>query len=280
MPRTARKNSNSNIYHVMLRGINRQNIFEEDGDRLYFMKILESCKEVSEFRLYAFVLMSNHVHFLIEPAGESLDTIFRRIGTRYAGWYNRKYQRAGHLFQDRFRSENVETDQYFMTALRYILQNPLKAGLEDSLGHYRWSSYRAYEKGKGALTDTQFALDLFGGREALMAFLSQNNDDAVMDEADFDRRLRGDQAKEKMVQITQCESAADFRLLDRPRQKELVIKLYHSGLSMGQIAELTGVPKTTVANTVKKMKDQTDMDSDPVLSESDSITYMDDLIIW
>ena len=101
-----------------------------------------------------------------------------------------------------------------------------------------------------------------------------------MDEADFDRRLRGDQAKEKMVQITQCESAADFRLLDRPRQKELVIKLYHSGLSMGQIAELTGVPKTTVANTVKKMKDQSDMDSDPVLSESDSITYMDDLIIW
>ena len=105
MPRIARKKSCSNIYHVMIRGINRQNIFEEDDDRLCFMKILNHCKEISGFRLYAFALMSNHIHLLIETAGESLDMVFRRIGTRYAVWYNRKYQRAGHLFQDRFRSE-------------------------------------------------------------------------------------------------------------------------------------------------------------------------------
>ena len=66
MPRTARKTSMSNIYHVMLRGINRQNIFEEDEDRLCFMNILGQCKKISGFRLYAFVLMSNHVHLLIE----------------------------------------------------------------------------------------------------------------------------------------------------------------------------------------------------------------------
>ena len=113
----------------MIRGINRQNIFEEDEDRLCFMIILDRCKAISGFRLYAFVLMSNHIHLLIEPSGEALDIAFTRIETRYAMWFNRKYQRTGYLFQNRFRSEAVETDQYFMTVLRYILQNPMKAGM-------------------------------------------------------------------------------------------------------------------------------------------------------
>ena len=94
MPRTARRMSGSNIYHVMLRGINRQNIFEEDDDRFRFMNILAWCKRVSDFRLYAFVLMSNHVHLLIEPVGEPLETVFRRIGIRYAMWFNHKYPKS------------------------------------------------------------------------------------------------------------------------------------------------------------------------------------------
>ena len=148
----------------MLRGIKRQIIFENDGDRHYFMTVLKACKEISGFKLHAFCLMSNHVHLLIEPAEEPLSMIFKRIGTRYAVWYNRKYQRAGHLFQDRFRSENIETEQYYLTALRYILQNPMKAGMEARPGTYRWSSYLAYENGSGSITDTQFATDLFGSR--------------------------------------------------------------------------------------------------------------------
>ena len=152
----------------MLRGINRQVIFEDDGDRRYFVSVLGECKEVSGFKLHAFCLMPNHVHLLIEPAEESLEIIFKRLGSRYAVWYNRKYQRVGHLFQDRFRSENVETDTYYKTVLRYILQNPMKAGIETRPGSYRWSSYLAYERKKGSLTDTSYAEELFGSHEALM----------------------------------------------------------------------------------------------------------------
>lgn len=136
MARTARKLSSSNIYHVMLRGVNRQTIFEEDEDRFRFLNTVSRCREVSGFSLHAFVLMSNHIHLLIETGIEPLDDIFKRIGTSYAMWYNRKYQRAGHLFQDRFRSESVETDQYYMTVLRYILQNPVKAGMVSHPGDY------------------------------------------------------------------------------------------------------------------------------------------------
>ena len=280
MPRIARKKSISNIYHVMIRGINRQNIFEEDEDRICFMKILDYCKKISGFRLYAFVLMTNHVHLLIEPSGETLNTVFSRIETRYAMWFNKKYQRVGYMFQDRFRSEAVETEQYFMTVLRYILQNPMKAGMESHPGSYRWSSYLAYEKGKGVVTDTQYAVDLFGGREPLMEYLVRSNDDSVMDEADFDRRLREEQAREKMLQITGCASASAFQQLERPHQKEYAAQMYLNGLSMGQISRFTGMAKTTVFKAVKAMKDA-DGEEESVLFES-SLTggYADDEIIW
>ena len=281
MPRTARKKTESNIYHVMLRGINRQNIFEDDQDRLYFMSVLASCKKVSGFRLHAFVLMSNHIHLLLEPLDEALDMIFRRIGTRYAVWYNRKYQRAGHLFQDRFRSENVSTVQYYQTVLRYILQNPMKAGMEKHPGEYRWSSYTAYEKGRGIVTDTQYAVELFGGRETLIQYLKQDNDDTVMDEENHDWRLRDDAARRIMRQITQCSSVSDFQKLDPDLQKKHAAEMYQERLSIGQIARLTGMSKTTVFRIVQRFKDEPPEDGQLILNESDETDWAYDAgMIW
>ena len=255
MPRTARKASLSNIYHVMMRGVNRQPIFENDGDRLHFMSVLKECKEISGFRLHAFCLMPNHLHFLIEPAGEPLDLVFRRIGIRYAVWYNRKHQRAGHLFQDRFRSENVENDLYYMTVLRYILQNPMKAGLEPRLGTYRWSSYPAYAKGTGSITDTQYATELFGTRESLIDFVRMGNEDIVMDETDPEWPLQDDDAKKIMEQITGCSATEEFRRLDRQLRNEYIRRMYAEKLSIGQIARLAGFSKSTVHEAVRDHPD-------------------------
>ena len=255
MPRTARKASLSNIYHVMMRGVNRQAIFENDGDRLHFMSVLKECKEISGFRLHAFCLMPNHLHFLIEPAGEPLDLVFRRIGIRYAVWYNRKHQRAGHLFQDRFRSENVENDLYYMTVLRYILQNPMKAGLEPRLGTYRWSSYPAYAKGTGSITDTQYATELFGTRESLIDFVRMGNEDIVMDETDPEWPLQDDDAKKIMEQITGCSATEEFRRLDRQLRNEYIRRMYAEKLSIGQIARRAGFSKSTVHEAVRDHPD-------------------------
>ena len=255
MPRTARKASLSNIYHVMMRGVNRQAIFENDGDRLHFMSVLKECKEISGFRLHAFCLMPNHLHFLIEPAGEPLDLVFRRIGVRYAVWYNHKHQRVGHLFQDRFRSENVENDLYYMTVLRYILQNPMKAGLEPRLGTYRWSSYPAYAKGTGSITDTQYATELFGTRESLIDFVRMGNEDIVMDETDPEWPLQDDDAKKIMEQITGCSATEEFRRLDRQLRNEYIRRMYAEKLSIGQIARLAGFSKSTVHEAVRDHPD-------------------------
>ena len=265
MPRTARKASLSNIYHVMMRGVNRQAIFENDGDRLHFMSVLKECKEISGFRLHAFCLMPNHLHFLIEPAGEPLDLVFRRIGIRYAVWYNRKHQRAGHLFQDRFRSENVENDLYYMTVLRYILQNPMKAGLEPHLGTYRWSSYPAYAKGTGSITDTQYATELFGTRESLIDFVRMGNDDIVMDETDPEWPLQDDDAKKIMEQITGCSPTEEFSRLDRQLRNEYIRRMYAEKLSIGQIARLAGFSKSTVHEAVRDHPDTDESGEEEVL---------------
>ena len=128
MPRQARRKSESGIYHILLRGINRQQIFEDIEDFEKFLEVLKDCKAISDYKLFAYCLMSNHVHLLIKEEKEPIEQIMKRIATRFVYWYNIKYQRVGHLFQDRFKSEPVENDAYFMTVIRYIHQNPLKAG--------------------------------------------------------------------------------------------------------------------------------------------------------
>lgn len=280
MPREARKISCSNIYHAMLRGINRQVICEEDADRRVFMMALKECKDVSGFKLHAFCLMPNHVHLLIEPAGEPLELIFKRLGVKYVGWFNRKYDRAGHLFQDRFRSENVEDNLYFMTVLRYILQNPMKAGMESQPGSYPWSSYLAYKKGIGSITDTQYAIDLFGSQEALIDYVLLGNEDTVMDEDQFDWRIRIEKAKEIMEQVSGCATVSDFQRLDRQIQKEYAVKIYLAGVSAYQIAKMTGMSKSTVERTVKKcLGESAGAVENTVLHEADG-EYLWDDIVW
>lgn len=122
MPRSARRQSETNLYHVMLRGNGQRHIFQDEEDNEQFIQRLNECKVVSGFEVYAYCLMGNHVHLLlrVNPKGEDLSQIFRRFGARYVYWYNAKYRRIGQLFQDRYKSEVVEDEAYMLTVLRYI----------------------------------------------------------------------------------------------------------------------------------------------------------------
>lgn len=268
----------------MLRGINRQVIFEDDNDRKRFLKILRDTRDISGFRLHAFCLMENHVHLLIEPVSEPLETIFKRIGVRYSGWYNYKYQRSGHLFQDRFKSENVESNDYFMRVLRYILRNPMKAGLEERPGTYRWSSYLAYKQGAGSLTYTDFAKKLFGSLEAVIHFVQQSNEDVFMDDEVSGRRVCDDRAKEVMINITNCRSVPEFQALDYAVQKAYALKMYNANIPIRAISRLTGMSKTTIARVAKAQEsamNETEVGYDPQMDDfSPDDIPMDDNIVW
>ena len=156
MPRAARIRSQSGIYHVMLRGLDKRDIFLEDRDRQRFLVGMFRAKEKAEFELYGYCLMDNHVHSLLRESEEEVGNIVKRITVGYIGWHNRKYERTGHLFQNRFLSEPVETEGYLLTVLRYIHQNPVKAGLTQKPKDYPWSSFGDYDniyKGKETIID-------------------------------------------------------------------------------------------------------------------------------
>lgn len=240
MPRQARKKSESGIYHVMLRGINKQQIFEDEEDCEKFLWVLKETKAVSEYKLFAYCLMGNHIHLLIKTGQEELEQIFKRIGSRFVYWYNWKYHRTGHLFQDRFKSEPVETEAYFLTVLRYIHQNPLKAGLCKTLETYRYSSYQTYLRGTDKeIVDTEFATSIVNEDE-LIAYFNETSDYVCLDIGE-DERKNDVEAAEIICKVSGCRNASEFQGLTLEKRDEAIRLLKENGLSIRQISRLTGI---------------------------------------
>lgn len=239
VPRQARKISQSGIYHVIMRGINQQTIFEDDEDYTKFLQILSDCKAISEFKLFAYCLMSNHIHILIKPEIEPLEQIFKRIGSRFVYWYNIKYKRQGHLFQDRFKSESVEDDSYFLTVVRYIHQNPVKAGVCGRVQNYKFSSFSDYIN-DGELIDREFLYSLIDS-EKFEKFNAEENYEKCLDiEEKYRIRVTDEEAKVIIKKLSKCQSVAEFQELDIKLRDNLIKIFIEKGLSIRQISRLTG----------------------------------------
>ena len=234
----------------MIRGINQQQIFEDDEDYEELIKILEICKEAGGFELFAYCLMGNHIHLLMKTHTEDLGHIFKRIGARYVYWYNWKYRRIGHLFQDRFKSEPVENDKYFLTVLRYIHLNPVKAKLSDSVEGYRWSSYGEYI-GDNRIVDTSFALEMTGVRE-FIKFHNADNNDTCLDISAKTLRMTDAEAKEVMRKICKCDSIESFLAQSLHERAVSIKKLNKAGASIRQISRISGVSKGIIEKTLNK----------------------------
>ncbi|RJR20840.1 MAG: transposase [Desulfobacteraceae bacterium] len=144
MPRQARIKGEFSIYHIIQRGNERKSLFLSDDDRLRFIDTLWRMKKKYNFLLYAYCLMDNHVHLLIDDNGNDISRLVKSINISYAYYFNQTYKRCGHLFQDRFRSELVDNDEYLLGVSRYIHNNPVKAGIVKKPPEYRWSSYNIY----------------------------------------------------------------------------------------------------------------------------------------
>jgi REP-associated tyrosine transposase len=168
MPRQARIDAPGALHHIIIRGIERRRIFTDDQDRDNFIERLgEIVRETKTF-CFAWALIPNHAHILLRSGETFLATVMRRLLTGYAGWYNRRHRRHGHLFQNRYKSILCQEDSYLLELVRYIHLNPLRAKIVKSLAEldkYPYSGHSALTgKVPREFQDTDYVLRLFGGK--------------------------------------------------------------------------------------------------------------------
>jgi putative transposase len=131
------------VYHLTTRGVDRQPIFRDRDDRLAFLRLLDRVATLDEFRIHAFCLMTNHVHLLVETPRGNVGTGMHRLLHRHARRFNHRHGRRGHLFEERYGSSLLRSEEHLLSAARYIALNPVRAGLCDDPAAWPWSSHRA-----------------------------------------------------------------------------------------------------------------------------------------
>ena len=144
MARKPRIEVEGGLYHLITRGVDRRDIFHSPEDHKKFLSLLAVQKEKLPFFLYAYCLMTNHVHLLIERMTDDVGRIMHRVLTGYTQYYNRKYRRSGHLLQGRHKAILCQSDMYLAELVRYIHLNPVRAKMVRKVENYPYSSHRAY----------------------------------------------------------------------------------------------------------------------------------------
>jgi putative transposase len=150
------------LYHVLLRGNDRREIFGDDKDRFRFYGILNLASQPYPFKIHAFCLMTNHIHLEIQVSDIPMSKIIQSVAQRYTQWFNWRHHKVGHLFQGRYKAIMIDADEYLLELAAYIHLNPVRAHMVDRPEKYRWSSHRAF-LGKETLPwlETGFILSLF-----------------------------------------------------------------------------------------------------------------------
>jgi REP element-mobilizing transposase RayT len=154
------------FYHVMARGLERSTIFRDDRDRVRFLQLVGKVAEDQGWVVHGYCLMGNHYHLFLETPRGRLSEGMRRLNGRYAQWFNFRHERVGHLLQGRFKSVLLEKGSQALELCRYVVLNPVRAGLVARVGDWRWSSYRAtagIEPGPAWL-ETEWMILQFGRR--------------------------------------------------------------------------------------------------------------------
>ena len=189
------------LYHVLARGNQRQRIFRSKPDFARYLDFLAQYKERYRFFLFAYVLMPNHVHLLVQTADVPLSRILQGLNQSYTMYFNRKYETVGHLFQGRYKAIICDRDEYLLTLIKYIHLNPVRAAAAKRPDDYPWSSHHAYamKLTDSELIDTDLVLRMFAEHRptAMQRYLKFINTGPAIDRKDIygtvDQRLLGDE---------------------------------------------------------------------------------------
>lgn len=227
MARKPRIEYNGAFYHVITRGNQRQKIFKDKLDCTKYLKVLSDYKDRYKYFLYAYVLMNNHVHLLIQTQEIPLSKILQGINQRYTIYFNKKYKTIGHLFQGRYKAILCDKDEYLLTLIKYIHLNPVRAGIVKNIDKYEWSSHHFYiEKHSSGdiIIDMEQVLGMFSKSEAkarrlYRVYMSEKEEVGREDiYSTIDQRILGD---ERFAEKVSEEHKAEVAFTKRPKEYTL-----------------------------------------------------------
>ena len=228
--------------HIIVRGNGKQILFEDSSDREKYLYLLKKYAEETEISILAYCLMENHVHLLIRYPDGSCPVFMKKMVVGYVRYYNGKYERTGHLFQDRYKNEIITGEAYLLSAFRYILNNPEKAGICRA-ENYPWSSYWEYNTENG-LTDTGMLREMIGGEAEFRAFMRQQDDVEHLDTQTWKRddNLALDMLK-KTLNIT---SGTQLQQFSKEQRDNALALLKRKGITVRQLERLTGINRGVI----------------------------------
>jgi putative transposase len=260
------------FYHVTCRGNQRRNIFLDDDDRYHFLKMLAESLDIYGVVLYAYVLMPNHFHLVIETVRANLSEFMRRFNVCYTGWFNYHHGSYGHLFQGRYKAFLVDADQYFLEISRYVHLNPVRSRKTRQstyqskwtfLNKYRWSSMPGYTNARrrNDFVNYTMILDMVGGRNAYKNFLLDGLkidlknpfDDVqyqvILGDNDFVARVRNEymqegsvreqpQYREMMTTAVTPDTIIETVMRVLKVSREEILGKHGSGITRGMVGDL------------------------------------------
>lgn len=261
MARYKRIYSETGIYHAMSRGNNKNDIFIDAEDKEKYLNILVEKMENANFILYAYCIMDNHSHLIIKEEDQTLSEIMKRINISYANYFNTKYDRVGHVFQGRYRSEPIEDDRYLLTAVRYVHNNPVEAKLVRKCEDFPWSSYNYYTgKFNNGIVDRDFVLSLFSKEvdksiQLFKDFSIKDNEDRLIDICNIGEESEIKGYYDAEIYIREYLKSEGLELEDlkkrkvRNKRNKLILDLRkNSNLTIRDIATLLHLGRGTVGD--------------------------------
>jgi len=251
--RAPRKKSNTKVYHIIIRGINRQNIFLDKQDLRKFLKEVKRTEEVYKYKLYAYALMPNHVHFIIYDENNSLSKIMQSLNISYTIYFNKKYERTGHLLENRFKSKIIDEESYLKNVIRYIHKNPENAGIKK---YYPWTSYHEYISNKNGIVDKEFILNIFLNNIDDFKTFHQNYNKSQDFGQNYEmiNKIDDEEAIKIMKQIAKEDNLMKIQNYDVYERHKIIkefIKI--EGIKKVQIARILGINRKTIERIGKEM---------------------------
>lgn len=248
MSRKPRQKSQTGLYHITMRGNGKQLLFEDDEDRRRILSLIRSSIARFNIRLIAWCLMGNHVHLVLSDSDDNMSEAMHLVMSCYATSYNRRHGHVGHVFQDRFSSASISSEEYLLDAIRYVHLNPQKAGI-CPYDAYRWSSHLDYVERDPDIATVDLALVrlAFPRVRDYQAFMGASN--GVVVRPPTGGRIDEDEALDvglSLIRPFGLSELSDVKALDKVKRNEILAAMRRAGLSIRQIQRLTGVGEWSI----------------------------------